>query len=96
MNSIIGNINNKERYLLFNLEGESLGISNSQFDLYHNQKIHTVSYALKTKKYYIPSKGLIIIPESEYDLQLLMTIINKAKLEKTNIQKAELTLIRKF
>lgn len=82
LNSIIGNINNKERYLLFNLEGESLGISNSQFDLYHNKKIHTVSYALKTKKYYIPSKDLIIIPESQYNLQLLMTIINKVKLEK--------------
>jgi len=81
LNTIIDSINNKERYFLFNLEGKSLGISESQYDLYHNKKVFTTSYALKKGNYYIPSKGLIVIPESVFSFKTLNLLLKKAKVE---------------
>lgn len=95
LNTIIDSINNKERYFLFNLEGKSMGISESQYDLYHNKKIFTTSYALKKKNYYIPSKGLIVIPESVFSFKTLNLLLKKQKLNMRNIFKAELYQIKK-
>lgn len=58
-----------------------MGISESQYDLYHNKKIFTTSYALKKKNYYIPSKGLIVIPESVFSFKTLNLLLKKAEIE---------------
>lgn len=79
LNSIKKNRDQKESYHLLNLEGESLGIAKSQYELYHHHKIFTTSYALKSKKYYIPSRDLIIIPDSEYNIKKINAILEIAR-----------------